>query len=168
MLSHSLIFSLSVCLAGARLPGLAKLITSYTGSLTFCLSPASREATLHFTMETQAICVNEGSLGAEIKCHVQDLGFQVLEKPAKQHPSLPLYKLTGPSPRVWVSSSIQWDGKACPTCLIGLLWGPEHHKFAKSSKYSPRGTTIISDSMLLGRGKMATKLDSPPFISAIS
>lgn len=35
-------------------------------------------------METQAICVNEGSLGAEIKCHVQDLGFQVLEIPAKE------------------------------------------------------------------------------------
>lgn len=39
--------------------------------------------------------------------------------------------------------TFQWDGKACPTCLIVLLWGPEHHRFAKSSKYGPTGTTII-------------------------
>lgn len=36
---------------------------------------------LHFMMETQAICVNEG---AEIKCHVGDLGSHVPETPAKQ------------------------------------------------------------------------------------
>lgn len=64
ILSHSLIASLSFRLGGADLLGLAKLITSCTGSLTFCLSSATREAMLHFTMETQAICVNEGSLGA--------------------------------------------------------------------------------------------------------
>ena len=38
---------------------------------------------LRFTMETQAVCVHEGSLGAEIKCHVEDLGSQVPEPPAK-------------------------------------------------------------------------------------
>lgn len=39
---------------------------------------------LHFMMETQAICVNEGRLGAEIKCNIEDLGSQVPEPPAKQ------------------------------------------------------------------------------------
>lgn len=39
---------------------------------------------LHFTMETQAICVDEGSLGAERKCHGGDLGSQVPETSAQQ------------------------------------------------------------------------------------
>lgn len=34
-------------------------------------------------METQAIYVHEGSLEAEIKCCVEDLGSQVPETPAK-------------------------------------------------------------------------------------
>lgn len=124
ILSHFFIFPLSVCLGGARLLGLAKLITSYTRRLTFCLSPASREATLCLTMETHAICVNEGSLGAEIKCHVGDLGLQVPETPAEQTASKLALILTPSSlaPPVRVSSPVQWDdGKAFPTCLTGLL-----------------------------------------------
>lgn len=75
-------------------------------------------------------------------------------------------KFTGTSGLSPLTYSV--DDKGCPTCLTGLLWGPEHHTFAKRSEYSPTGTTIISVPVLFGRGKMATKLDSPPFISAIS
>ena len=102
-------------------------------------------------METQAICVNEGSPGAEIKCHVGDLGFQVPETRAAQ----------AASKVALIPSSL-----ARPTCLIHLLWGPDYHKFAKRSKYGPTGTAVISDPVLLG--KRATKLDSPPSLSAIS
>lgn len=42
---------------------------------------------LHFMMETQAICVNEGSLGADMKCLVEDLGSRVAGPPAKQSAS---------------------------------------------------------------------------------
>lgn len=66
--SFSLILIASLSDWRGGLLGLAKLIASCTGSLTFCLSSATREAMLHFTMETQPICVNEGSLGADIKC----------------------------------------------------------------------------------------------------
>lgn len=119
-------------------------------------------------METQAICVNEGSLGAEIKCHTGDRGFQVPETPAKQAASklahIPTRSL---EPQLWASSPIQWDGKACLPASLGCYEG-QNHRFAKSSKYGPTGTTFLIDMAILRQGQTAMKLDFPPFVSVIS
>lgn len=64
----------------------------------------SREAMFHLTMETQVIGVNEGRLGAEIKCHGGGLGSRVPETPVQQQhrglPSPPLPTASSKPPQV--------------------------------------------------------------------
>lgn len=58
----------------------------------------------HLTMETQAVGVNEGSQGAEIKCHGGGLGSRVPGTPVQQQhwrlPSPPLPTTSSKAPQV--------------------------------------------------------------------
>lgn len=122
---------------------------------------------LHFTMETQAICVDEESPGAEIKCHGGDLGSQVPEIPAQQAAFEPVptpsscNRFKGTSGLVW--SSHLFSGMARPVLPASSgCCGSQNTMFAgkRAPNMVPQAQPSSEKPHALRQGQMAMRLDS--------